>query len=174
MKTYKVLETHIGDDPLNPYVPGDQKYGTRTMPASEAKTLIEMGLLAADDDHAADQAADVVDLETADQFRERHQHELDRAAEDNAKLTDQVRDTCARAEKAEAELAQLREADAGASAAAAAANARIADLEAQLAAARAGTQAGSEKAAQDLENKMQPEPVNKAAAPKRKAADAAD
>lgn len=46
MKTYKVLETHIGDDPHNAYVPGDETYGTRTMAATEAKALLDLGLLA--------------------------------------------------------------------------------------------------------------------------------
>jgi hypothetical protein len=45
MKQYKVLETHIGDDPHNPYVPGDETYGTRTMLATDAKELIGLGLL---------------------------------------------------------------------------------------------------------------------------------
>lgn len=46
MKTYTVVEKHIGDDPHNPYVPGDEKYGTRTMTAADAKPLLDLNLIA--------------------------------------------------------------------------------------------------------------------------------
>ncbi|MBB4858266.1 putative membrane protein [Novosphingobium chloroacetimidivorans] len=57
MKTYKVLETHIGDDPYNPYVPGDEKYGTRTMSATVAKALLDLGLLGEIEEEAPVEAA---------------------------------------------------------------------------------------------------------------------
>ena len=49
MKTYKVLETHIGDRPHDPYQPGE----TRDLTATDAKRLVEQGLL----EEAADEPA---------------------------------------------------------------------------------------------------------------------
>jgi hypothetical protein len=65
MKQYKVLETHIGDDPHNPYVPGDETYGTRTMPATDAKELIDLGLLEEiDDESKSDEPQAGADVKT--------------------------------------------------------------------------------------------------------------
>lgn len=41
MKTYKVLEKHIGENPHDPYEPGD----TREMSAVDAKTLLDLKLI---------------------------------------------------------------------------------------------------------------------------------
>ena len=50
MKKYKVLAIHIGEDPQNPYVPGDEERGTRSLAVQDAKALLELGLLGELDD----------------------------------------------------------------------------------------------------------------------------
>lgn len=41
MKTYKVVETHIGDRPHAPYQPGE----TREMTAADAKALLDQNMI---------------------------------------------------------------------------------------------------------------------------------
>lgn len=53
MKTYKVLERHIGENAQEPYKPGD----TRELSAADAKALVDLGLLQEVEDEPADAKA---------------------------------------------------------------------------------------------------------------------
>ena len=115
MKKYKVLERHIGEDPYKPYIPGSEETGTRSLPATDAKALIDLGLLGEIDDddsvqqtedQGSDQAGEVADL--------RRQLEdqgvvLQTRLEEIGTLEQRLADTNGALAKAQAELTELQQ-----------------------------------------------------------------